>query len=61
MISTATGLINDLQQISGSSSMQLGTKPDLFELMLSDPRAYYESTADITFSEKETLQWTWYA
>jgi hypothetical protein len=61
MISTATGLINDLQQISELSNMELGVKPGQFDLMLSDPPAFYKSTADITFSDKATLQWMWYA
>lgn len=61
LIATATGLIRDLDEIAQMSKLRLGEEPQLFRLMLDEPKSFYSQTADKTFSDEEAIQWLWYA
>jgi len=58
LIGTATGLVNDLEAIAVAAKIGLQKKPSNFDLMLSDPKAFYAlEVADL--DEQTTLRWLW--
>lgn len=57
-IGTATGLVNDLEAIAAAAKIGLKKKPSNFDLMMSDPKAFYAlKVADL--DEEATLRWIW--
>ncbi|MEQ1523679.1 MAG: hypothetical protein ABL936_20630 [Aestuariivirga sp.] len=60
LIGTATGLVNDLEAIAVAATIELKRKPDNFDLMMSDPKAFYSlNVADL--DDETTLRWIWNA
>ncbi|MDO8353767.1 MAG: hypothetical protein Q7T14_09910 [Aestuariivirga sp.] len=60
LIGTATGLVNDLEAIATAADIGLKKKPNNFDLMLTDPKAFYGlKVADL--DEETTLRWIWHS
>ncbi len=60
LICTASGLLSDLKQIAEMSDKKLGKKPDGFDLMLSNSRAFYDKK-DLRLDDDSTIRWIWFA
>ena len=59
-IGTAGDLIANLTEIAKVSDVQFGVMPQYFDLMLSNPKAFYAMKLD-TFDEPTMLKWIWLA
>jgi hypothetical protein len=59
-VCSAFGLLDNLAEIATRSSHDLGVVPPHFELMRSDPRAFFALQID-AFDERTMLQWIWRA
>ena len=58
LIGTVIGLVNDLEAIAAATKIWLKKKPRNFDLMMSDPKAFYAlNVADL--DEETTLRWIW--
>ena len=57
---SAYALLDDLAAIAALSPLKLGTTPPYFELMLADPREFYDLTL-APFEDQTTIQWIWRA
>ena len=60
LIGTATGLVNDLEAIAAAATIKLRKKPDNFDLMLSDSKAFH-SLKVTQLDDETTLRWIWNA
>ncbi len=59
-IGTTMGLQKDLEEIALKSDKGLGSKPELFDLMIRQPDDFYKAVGD-GLSPDQTLRWVWYA
>jgi hypothetical protein len=57
LIGTATGLVNNLEAIAAAAKIGLKQKPSNFDLMMSDPKAFYALKVEL--DEETTLRWIW--
>ena len=58
LICSASGLLSDLKQIAAKSDKKLGKKPEYFDLMLADPKAF-NAKVDFQLDEDSTIRWVW--
>jgi hypothetical protein len=60
LVGTTSGLLRDLNEIAVKSDKHLGQKPELFDLMMSNPKEFYSAMSE-GLSPDDMLRWVWFA